>query len=1385
MKSLLIAIAIFGIESVYSTPNEAKHYFENGLQMQQQGNKTAAISNFNKSVQLYKQSLGDRSEMTQGAKIFLARAYGDSGDIQHAIQTIVDVLKTEQKIHGEKSPEFASSLNDLGNFYGSIKKYEDAKQVFEMAYNINKEKLGSKDPDTITCLESLIQVSLDIGDLNKAVGYLRDEINISLQNKNTMKAPLIKSSIRLAQLYENNGVNDYSEAAKIYSSLYQDKEIMSSLSDPDKASLMHGLAEAYEFSGSYAKALPLYINSVELFKCSLGEENNLTIVGYNDISSLYQAIGQPEMAYPIAEKVLSLRKKTDGINSESYINASINYAASCQALHKNNQALDLYKNIITYYETKKRSDDRVVGDILLNLAGIYEEEQNLTEAYQTLNKAHSIFESTCGKSHYQTASALNALAGLCLKMGNPQEALVYALQANKIILNNGGYNQRNIGEIENLYSVYKTLHDNQKAKDVGLQWINIQNQYLPNMLMLGESQRLAFSSSLSFSIPVELLENTDLSSLVMKWKGVVADSLLADRMIYKKIEKKENSSDVISQIQSLKNKIAGIAINNGGSSEFQISELRQKIDTLESGMTDQYQNVGQFLTSVDLKKIQSALNTSDSVIDFFTYKGVNNCSNCYGVSLLGRDVPPKTLLIGSSEKIDEAINAYKKAIISGNEASLKTQIQILSDNLWKPIAAALPPDTRKIFIGADGPLNFLSFATLQDDQGRFISEKYQIAYVGSGRDLLRPAKPLGNKNMLIYANPIFATDDGSKVAATDTNASPAIGMRAVELKEFAKVQLPQLPGTEQESSMVSQIAKDSQWSGETHLGAEASKKRLMSMKAPAVLHLATHGFFLGGEEGGGEGERGMKVAAASDASTPAASANPKPLKISPMRQSGVALTGGQSTLQAWGRGEFPDPSNDGILTAEEVAGLDLNGTWLVTLSACETGVGQVQSGEGVFGLRRAFMMAGAQNLMMTLWPVSDETTPKIMADFYKKALASGDAAGSLSDVQRDWLVKLRQEKGLLVAVRDAGPFAMAVMANPNLKQQVDTNSAPPSTTSSSQSTSSPLTGASQEALDDCVHKTKSILNQKIQQNDPSIQKLCSVRFKTLLKAGLYAPSGEQCALDADFRYDTQDDYPKINSTGPAVQNGEKISVPVELQFGTNAPLTKTWVFTNENGPWLLDDVLTQKAGGITKSMAEELAKLPSLPSSVISSVQTSSTLTSAIQNGGSSSVLEFSDALAKADAGDAYAQGVVSIYYTMGYKAPKDTSKGLTYAMKSAAQKNPLGIYQVGALRELGSGMKKDKAQAHKLMSAAFDGLNTLSGDPYALYDLAYMAIAGIGVNQNPKEAARLFKASADLGYAPSQRMYAKFLEAGVGVPKDMEAARQYQSQSSAQWSEQ
>jgi CHAT domain-containing protein len=134
----------------------------------------------------------------------------------------------------------------------------------------------------------------------------------------------------------------------------------------------------------------------------------------------------------------------------------------------------------------------------------------------------------------------------------------------------------------------------------------------------------------------------------------------------------------------------------------------------------------------------------------------------------------------------------------------------------------------------------------------------------------------------------------------------------------------------------------------------------------------------------------------------------------------------------WSIGNAPDPSTDGILTAEEVTSLDLNGTNLVTLSACESGVGEAKSGEGVFGLRRSFMMAGAQNLLMTLWPVDDITTADLMVDFYSQLFIDGKVRQSLASTQREWLLKLRQTNGILDSIRKAGPFVLATTGNTHL-----------------------------------------------------------------------------------------------------------------------------------------------------------------------------------------------------------------------------------------------------------------------------------------------------------------------------------------------------------------
>jgi CHAT domain-containing protein len=193
-------------------------------------------------------------------------------------------------------------------------------------------------------------------------------------------------------------------------------------------------------------------------------------------------------------------------------------------------------------------------------------------------------------------------------------------------------------------------------------------------------------------------------------------------------------------------------------------------------------------------------------------------------------------------------------------------------------------------------------------------------------------------------------------------------------------------------------------------GAEASKVNLAKQDSPDVLHLATHGLYLS------EDDVPNLPPDLEGAKVPAGEA---------MSRSMLALAGASMTLRDWKKGVFPPLENDGLLTAQDGANLNLDHTWLVVLSACDTGSGEAQAGEGVFGLRRGFAEAGAQNLLMTLWPVEDAGTADLMQAFYHEALQSGDAPRALAHVQRARLDDIRKKLGLSEAVRQAGPFILS------------------------------------------------------------------------------------------------------------------------------------------------------------------------------------------------------------------------------------------------------------------------------------------------------------------------------------------------------------------------
>lgn len=586
----------------------------------------------------------------------------------------------------------------------------------------------------------------------------------------------------------------------------------------------------------------------------------------------------------------------------------------------------------------------------------------------------------------------------------------------------------------------------------------------------------------------------------------------------------------------------------------------------------------------------------------------------------------KRVKLGPADQLDEQIGAYRAAIASGDASRTESLGKALYEILWKPVEDALPNGARSVLISPEKSVSFVPFAALNAPDGKFVGENFNVAYLGSARDLLRPSTQSEAKLLVTFANPVFDASPEGETAEESRVISGQVSL-------FGQIELPPLPGTQAEAEALAAVASDAGWRVDSFVGSQATEEQLRKVVAPSILHLATHGFYLNSFLPPSVGTRGMSVVATGTSSKSADSAG-----VDPMLASGVALTGAQQAFRAWSAGRSTDAKNDGVLTAQEVANLDLDQTWLVTLSACETGVGAARSGEGVFGLRRAFMMSGAEYLLMTLWPVADDTTAQIMADFYKEALTSGDATAALSEVQRRWLVKLRGEKGLGTAVRDAGAFAMVQMANPRKKQA-------------------------------------------------------------------------------------------------AIQRVANPSVEAQQQ-----------------------------------STTEQASDIPG--NAIVDEPR----------------VLSFEEAARRSDAGEAYAQAIVGTYYTYGYKVEKDEKKALEYLLKSAAQNHPLGIRSIGHKRLNGQGMEKNEQQGLKLIRDAFDGLNNMEGDPYALHALASDVLKATmqkvksgdskGISQQREEFLRLYQLAADKGYAPSQTMLAALLdtttpESDPERPKRLQQARE------------
>ncbi len=473
------------------------------------------------------------------------------------------------------------------------------------------------------------------------------------------------------------------------------------------------------------------------------------------------------------------------------------------------------------------------------------------------------------------------------------------------------------------------------------------------------------------------------AATVLRRKGRLLDAV-SDQFALLRERADENTRAKLDRLAAVQAQLSALALrgpdeNLDADKHAKLSDaLRQELEELDTQLADVVSPDDR--RTVQLQDVAAQLAKDEVLVEFVLYRpfdvhyeSMNTAfgKDHYAAFVLHRDGSTKVVDLGDAARIDETIVSYRRAL-----ANPRTDPKRIGRQLHGWLMAKVEPallGKTHVYLSPDGMLNLLPMAALVDAKERYLVSRYRFTYLSSGRDLLRLSKTEAPRDApLLVGSPAFS--------ATGGNSS---GTRSAGLSDLV---FPPLPGTAAELDALEKVVPGASVRREE----DATESVVKQAHGPSVLHIATHGFFLADERGGADGSRGVTYVKG-DAFVPPSTAE------NPLIRSGLALAG--ANLRAGPDGE------DGVLTALELASADLHGTELVVLSACETGVGEVRNGDGVYGLRRALVIAGSRSQVMSLWQVDDAATRDLMTAYYKRLDRGDGRSDALVTVQRKMLRK--------------------------------------------------------------------------------------------------------------------------------------------------------------------------------------------------------------------------------------------------------------------------------------------------------------------------------------------------------------------------------------------
>jgi CHAT domain-containing protein/Tfp pilus assembly protein PilF len=955
---------------------------------------------------------------------------GKSGE---AVPVAEQALALREKALGPMHPDVAESLNNLAVLYEAQGAYENAQPLFVRALGIREKVRGPMHPDVAESLNNLAFLYHVQCAYPKAEPLYVRALDIWQKVLGPMHPDVAQSLNNLALLYWDQGT--YPKAEPLFVRALDIREKVLGPMHRDVAESLNSLALSYHVRGAYPKAESLYVRALDIWQKALGPMHPDVAAGLNNLASLYQAQGAYFKAEPLLARVVEIREKAQGSMHSNVALSLINLAGLYLVQGTYPKAEPLLVRALNIHEKVLGPMHEYVALSLNNLALLYQAQGAYAQAEPLLVRALDIRERALEPMHPKVATSLNNLAMLYQAQGVHSKAeplLVRALGIREKVL--GSMHLDVAQSLMNLALVYQAQVAYPKAEPLLLRSAAIRESQLRSSLaplpesrqralmtlVQGETERLvSFHADASPRSPraLELALTT-----VLRRKGRVLDSLTeAQRTLRDHLT--PPLRDQLDQLTQARSELAAQLYATAEQRRSTqrpaiIQSLRTRIDDLEAALSAANAEFRVQSEPVTLANMQAALPLGAMLVEFIRYHRFDARAQPpaqeerYVAYLVTSHGPPHWVPLGKAAPVDAAVDAALAALQAPvHMEGTRTALQRLDALLIGPMRNQLTKVSHLI-LAPDGKLNLVPFEALIDSQGHYELERYVVSYLSSGRDLRRLAAHRASQSpAVIVADPDYGPLP-SHAAPGTVAFRPLLGARAEAADLGRYFSTP--PVTDK----------------------QATKEALAALTGPAILHVATHGFYAWDP-----GTTRALGSGGSSASPPTASAPPASrgmiveidggmLSLSPppsasdpvegLDRSGLAMAGANQ-----GAG--------GIVTAREIAGFDWWGTQLVVLSACETGVGAVPSGDGVYGMRRALVLAGAESHVVSLWSVNDTSTRALMRDYYDELARGTGRAEALHSA------KLR----LMRQSRYAHPYYWAAFIPAGDWRPLDKNVFPP------------------------------------------------------------------------------------------------------------------------------------------------------------------------------------------------------------------------------------------------------------------------------------------------------------------------------------------------------